>query len=91
MHLILATRTDPPLSLSRLRGRDQVLEVRSEQLRCTSEETLAFFSQTMGITLTSKEIAEVEERTEGWMVGMQLMALSMQGQADPATILFQSR
>src|ERR1700694_761664 len=52
LHLILTTRTDPPWS----RARDQVLEVGSEQLRCTSEESAAFFSQTMGITLTSEEI-----------------------------------
>ena len=87
LHIILTTRTDPPLSLSRLRARDQVLEVRAEQLRCSSEETLAFFTQAMGITLTRKEIQEVEARTEGWMAGLQLLALSMRGRSDPTAIL----
>src|SRR5712692_3425905 len=87
MHIILATRADPPLSLSRLRARDQVLEVRTEQLRCTSEEALAFFTQAMRIPLTSEEIREVEVRTEGWMAGLQLLALSMRGRTDPSVLL----
>src|SRR5262249_47817905 len=87
LHLILATRADPPLSLSRLRAQGQVLEVRTEQLRCTSEEALAFFIQAMGMTLTSEEIREVEIRTEGWMAGLQLLALSMRGRTDPSVLL----
>src|SRR6266852_3632632 len=87
LHMILATRADPPLSLSRLRARDQVFEVRTEQLRCTSEEALAFFTQAMRITLTSEEIREVEVRTEGWMAGLQLLALSMRGRTDPSVLL----
>src|SRR5258708_20357740 len=87
LHLILATRADPPLSLSRLRAHDQVFEVRTEQLRCTSEEALAFFTQAMRIPLTSEEIREVEVRTEGWIAGLQLLALSMRGRTDPRAIL----
>ena len=87
LHLILATRVDPPLSLSRLRALDQVFEVRTEQLRCTSEEALAFFTQAMRITLTSEEIHEVEVRTEGWLAGLQLLALSMRGRTDPTAVL----
>src|SRR2546421_9148340 len=87
LHILLTTRTDPPLSLSRLRARDQVLEVRAEQLRCTSEETLTFFTRAMGITLTRGEIQEVEARTEGWMAGLQLLARSMRGRTDPTAIL----
>jgi LuxR family maltose regulon positive regulatory protein len=75
------------LSLSRLRSRDQVFEVWAGQLRCTSEEALAFFARAMGITLTSEEIQEVEARTEGWMAGLQLLALSMRGRTDPTAIL----
>jgi LuxR family transcriptional regulator, maltose regulon positive regulatory protein len=67
LHVVLPTRIDPPLSLSRLRARDEVVEVRAEQLRCTSEEALAFFTRAMGITLTSEEMGEVEARTEGWL------------------------
>ena len=87
LRLILATRKDPPLSLSRLRAGDQVFEVRTEQFRCTSEEALAFFTQSMGITLTSEESQEVEDRTEGWIAGLQLLALSMRGRPDPIAIL----
>jgi ATP/maltotriose-dependent transcriptional regulator MalT/transcriptional regulator with XRE-family HTH domain len=87
LHLILATRADPPVSLSRLRARNQVFEVRTEQLRCTSEEALAFFTQAMRIPLTSEEIREVEIRTEGWLAGLQLLALSMRGRTDPSVLL----
>ena len=87
LHLILATRTDPPLALSRLRAGNQLLEVRTEQFRCSSEEALAFFTQSMGIALTSEESQEVEDRTEGWIAGLQLLALSMRGRPDPITIL----
>ena len=87
LHLILATRTDPPLSLSRLRARDHVVEVRTEQLRCTSEEARAFFTQAMRIPLTSEEVREVEVRTEGWMAGLQLLALSMRRSTDPSALL----
>jgi len=87
LHLILATRADPPVSLSRLRARNQVLEVRTEQFRCTSEEALAFFTQAMGIALTSEEAREVEARMEGWIAGLQLLALSMRGRVDPTALL----
>ena len=87
LHLILATRADPPLPLSLLRERRQVLEVRTEQLRCTREETKAFLHQAMGTKFPYDTIQEVTARTEGWMVGLQLLALSLQGHADPATLL----
>ena len=87
LHLILATRADPPLSLSRLRAREQVFEVRTEQLRCTSEEALAFFTRAMRVTLTIEEIRKVEVRTEGWIAGLQLLALSLRGRTDPSALL----
>ncbi|MGZ3647337.1 MAG: hypothetical protein ACXVCM_26190 [Ktedonobacteraceae bacterium] len=87
LHLILATRADPPLSLPRLRGCNQMLEVRSDQLQCTTEEVLAFFAKAMGIALTSEESQEVEDRTEGWIAGLQLVALSMRGHTDTTPIL----
>ena len=87
LRLIVLSRTDPPLPLARLRGRDQVLEVRAAQLRCTSQEATAFLTQTMGLSLSPGEIREVEAPTEGWIAGLQLAALSMQGHLHPAAII----
>ncbi|HEX3642308.1 MAG TPA: AAA family ATPase, partial [Ktedonobacteraceae bacterium] len=87
MHIILATRTDPPLPLPQLRARGQVLEVGMDQLRCTAEETKAFFKEVMNTQLPDETIQEVKARTEGWLVGLQLLALSRRGHADPATLL----
>ncbi len=86
-HLILATRVDPPLPLMLLRERGQVLEVRTNQLRCTVGETRAFLHEAMGTELPDDTIQEVTARTEGWLVGLQLLALSLQGRADPTTLL----
>ena len=77
LHIILATRADPPLPLPLLRARQQVLEVRTDQLRCTAEETRAFFHEVMGIQLPDETIQEVTARTEGWLVGLQLLGLSL--------------
>ena len=87
LHLILATRADPPLPLSLLRARGEVLEVRTNQLRCTPEEVLAFFKEVMGIQLRGDIIQQVTARTEGWLVGLQLLGLSLQGYTDPADLL----
>ena len=87
LHIILASRVDLPLSLSRLRVDNQVFEVLADQLRCTREEVLAFFTRTMGIALTSEECKQVQSHTEGWITGLQLIALSMRGCTDPATLL----
>ncbi len=86
-HLILATRVDPPLPLSSLRLRRQLLEVRTNQLRCTIEETKAFLHEAMGIALPNETIQELTTRTEGWLVGLQLLALSLQECPDPTTLL----
>jgi ATP/maltotriose-dependent transcriptional regulator MalT len=64
-----------------------MLEVRSDQLQCTSDEVLAFFAKAMGIALTSEESQEVEDRTEGWIAGLQLVAISMRGHTDTTAIL----
>jgi LuxR family maltose regulon positive regulatory protein len=87
LHIILATRADPPLPLSQLRARQQVLEVRTDQLRCTAQETRAFFQEVMGLQLPDDMIQEVTARTEGWLVGLQLLGLSLPEQAHPATLL----
>ena len=89
LHLILATRVDPPLPLSLLRERRQVLEVRTEQLRCTAEETKAFLHEVMGTQLPDETVQEVTARTEGWLVGLQLLALSLPEQVEPLTLLEQ--
>ena len=76
-HLILATRADPPLPLSLLRAQHRALEIRTEQLRCTPEETRAFFQHVVGLQLPDQTIQEVTARTEGWLVGLQLLGLSL--------------
>ena len=82
LHLVVTTREDPLLPISRLRARGQVLEIRQHDLRFTEKETAEFLEHVMGITPTSDEIAALERRTEGWIVGLQLAALSMQGRED---------
>ncbi len=88
-HLIIATRVDPPLPLSLLRERRQVLEIRTEQLRCTTQETKAFLQQVMALRLPDQTIQEVRSRTEGWLVGLKLLALSLPDHVDPLTLLQQ--
>jgi LuxR family maltose regulon positive regulatory protein len=78
MHLVIATREDPPLPLARLRVARQVTEVRAADLRFTVEEAATFLNQTMGLNLTTEDVAAVEDRTEGWIAGLQLAAISMQ-------------
>lgn len=83
MHLVLMTREDPLLPISRLRARGQVLEIRQEDLCFTVPETTDFLKQVMGLDLSSENVAALEQRTEGWIAGLQLAALSMQGIGDP--------
>ena len=87
LRIILSTRTDPPLPLSLLRTRRHMLEVRTDQLRCTTEETKAFFQEVMGMELPSETVKEVTARTEGWLVGLQLLGLSLQEHTDPIWLL----
>jgi LuxR family maltose regulon positive regulatory protein len=79
MHLVIATRADPPMPLSRLRGRGQLNELRTADLRFTLDETAAFLNQVMGLDLTADAVAALEERTEGWIVGLQMAAHSLKG------------
>jgi LuxR family maltose regulon positive regulatory protein len=89
MHLIIATREDPYLPLARLRARGQLTEVRAADLRFTSSEVAEFLNQAMGLDLSAEDIAVLETRTEGWIAGLQLAALSMQRHKH-ATSLIQS-
>jgi len=82
MHLVIASREDPPLPLSRLRARGQLTELRAAELRFTPAEATEFLNRVMGLNLSVEDIADLETRTEGWIAGLQLAALSMQGQAD---------
>ena len=81
MHLVIATREDPPLPLARLRVRGQLTELRAADLRFTPAEAAEFLNQMMGLNLSAEDIAALEARTEGWIAGLQLAALSMQGHA----------
>jgi LuxR family transcriptional regulator, maltose regulon positive regulatory protein len=87
LHLILATRADPPLPISLLRARGHLLEVRTDQLRCTPDEVMAFLEKTARIQLSQDMVGEVATRTEGWLVGLQLLGLSLQGHADAGDLL----
>jgi LuxR family maltose regulon positive regulatory protein len=82
MHLVIATREDPLLPLARLRARGHLTEVRAADLRFTPTEAATFLNRVMGLTLSAHDIAALERRTEGWIAGLQLAALSLQGQQD---------
>lgn len=84
MHLIITGRTDPPLPLARLRGRGESTELRAPDLRFTPDETANFLSEVMGLEISSDHVVALESRTEGWIAGLQLAALSMQGRDDVA-------
>jgi LuxR family maltose regulon positive regulatory protein len=87
MHLILATREDPPLPLAQLRGRDDLLELRATDLQFTPEEAHTFFKDVMGLSLSQEESALLQVRTEGWITGLQLAAFSLQGRDDPGAFV----
>ena len=82
MHLILLSRIDPPLPLARLRARGQLVDIRADQLRFTLEEVEVFLNESMGLKLPAGDVTAMERRTEGWIAGLQLAALSMQGCSD---------
>lgn len=82
LHLVIATRVDPPFSLARLRGRNQLNELRAIDLSFTHSETILFLNKMMNLGLSSQEISVLETRTEGWIAGLKLAVLSMQGRND---------
>ena len=82
MHLVIATREDPQLPLARLRSRSHLIELRAADLRFTASEAAAFLNQAMGLSLSAADIAALEDHTEGWIAGLQLAALAMQGHQD---------
>ncbi len=87
MHLVIATRADPPLPIARLRARGQLTELHVADLRFSPDEALTFLNEVMGLSLAAGQIAALERRTEGWATGLQLAALSLRGCDDvPAFI-----
>lgn len=82
VHFIISSRSDPPLPLSRLRARDQLVEIRQSDLRMTSEEASAFLQQSMGLDISVEQVNALEQRTEGWVAGLQFAALSMRSKED---------
>jgi len=87
IHLVIATREDPHLPLARLRARGQLTELRSADLRFTPVEAAEFLKQVMGLNLSAKDITTLETRTEGWIAGLQMAALSMHGHQDNAEFI----
>ncbi len=83
-HLLLTTREDPPLPLARLRGRGQMVELRQADLAFTPEEAAQFLNEVMDLALTNADTAVLAARTEGWITGLQMAALSLQGRDDAA-------
>jgi LuxR family maltose regulon positive regulatory protein len=77
MYLVVSTRQDPPLPLPRLRVRGQMTEIRERDLRFTEKEAAAFLNRTMELHLSTEEVTALETRTEGWIAGLQLAALSL--------------
>ena len=87
MHLVIATREDPHLPLARLRARGQLTELRAVDLRFSPTETAEFLNRVMGLGLSAEDITDLETRTEGWIAGLQMAALSMQGRADASSFI----
>ena len=82
LHLVIASRSDPPFPLARLRARMQLVEIRAGDLRFTHGESAAYLNGTMGLQLAERDVDLLGARTEGWIAALQLAALSLQGRAD---------
>ena len=82
MHVVIASRADPPFSLARWRGVGGLIEIRAADLRFTAEESATYLDGAVGGVLTAQDVATLDQRTEGWIAALQLAALSMQGRDD---------
>jgi LuxR family maltose regulon positive regulatory protein len=87
MHVVIATREDPQLPLGRLRGGGHLAELRVADFRFTPSEAAGFLNEAMGLGLAAEDIGTLESRTEGWIVGLQLAALSLQGHPDAPSFI----
>jgi LuxR family maltose regulon positive regulatory protein len=82
LHLVILSREDPPLPLHLLRDRRQMLEIHQDELRFSPTESADFFNRVMGIDLDEQDIDALHQRTEGWITGLQLAALSLRSHPD---------
>ena len=89
LHLVIATRADPPLRLARLRARGELTELRAADLRFTEDEAATFLSDVMGLPVSTAELAALERALRAGSPGLQLAALAMRGHADPAGFIDQ--
>ncbi len=87
IHMVITTREDPNLPLARFRAREQLTELRVADLRFTLSEAAGFLNQVMGLNLSEENIAVLEDRTEGWIAGLQLAAISMRGHNDTTSFI----
>jgi LuxR family maltose regulon positive regulatory protein len=87
LRLVIATRSDPPLPLARLRARGQLTELRATELRFAPAEANVFLHEVMGLDLSTEAVTTLDDRTEGWIAGLQLAALSLRGRTDVAEFL----
>ena len=87
VHLVIVTRSDPPLPLSRLRARDQLVEIRGPELLFTLEEAETFLNRVMSLDLNAGDVAALQSSTEGWIAGLQLIAVSLQGRREVASLV----
>ena len=86
-HLVLLTRSDPPLELARLRVAGQLVEIRMKQLRFSAGEAAAYLRQAAGVQLTDADADALNARTEGWIAGLKMAAISLRGQYDVAAFV----
>ncbi len=87
MHVVIITRADPPLPLARLRASNELVELRAADLRFTLDEAVGYLNHTMGLDLSTADVEALESRTEGWIVGLQMAALSLRGRKDIAAFI----
>lgn len=86
LHLVLMTRSEPPLGLARLRTRNQVVEINAADLQFSREETRTFLEQILRVSLRPETVARLDAQTEGWAAGLRLVALALEGKRDPSAI-----
>jgi len=87
LHLVIASRSEPELDLAYLRAKGRVLELGADDLRFTNEEVVRYFQQAIGLEIPPETAKTLEERTDGWITSLQMAAISLKDQADPATLL----
>ncbi|MDX2439919.1 MAG: AAA family ATPase, partial [Desulfobacterales bacterium] len=82
LHLVVVSRRDPFLPLNKIRAKDQMMEIRANDLRFSNEESSAFLEKFLGVSLDKKTVAVVEKKTEGWITGLRLAVLTLRNQSD---------